>query len=130
LSTSNNNDIEAELSRDLRLSSALAIGVGTMIAAGIFTLSGLAVRNVGSAAILSFGLAAIVALFTALSYCEFAALYPRSGEGYLYARKTYSPPAAWLVEWCLLLGYSSSCAFYLSSLSTYFQEFIWHSPWK
>jgi len=43
--------IETELSRDLGLPSALAIGVGTMIAAGIFTLSGLAVRNVGSAAI-------------------------------------------------------------------------------
>ena len=40
-------DIRTELSRDLALTSALAIGVGTMIAAGIFTLSGLAVRNVG-----------------------------------------------------------------------------------
>ena len=50
-------NIETELSRDLGLNSALAIGIGTMIAAGIFTLSGLAIRNVGSAAILSFFLA-------------------------------------------------------------------------
>ena len=49
--------IETELSRDLGLTSTLAIGIGTMIAAGIFTLSGLAIRNVGSAAILSFLLA-------------------------------------------------------------------------
>ncbi len=41
-------NIETELSRDLGLPSALAIGIGTMIAAGIFTLSGLAVRDVGS----------------------------------------------------------------------------------
>ena len=122
--------IEAELSRDLGLPSALAIGVGTMIAAGIFTLSGLAVRNVGSAAILSFLIAALVALFTALTYCEFAAIYPRSGEGYLYARRTFPALAAWFVGWCLFLGYTASCGFYISSLSVYFQEFVWHSPWR
>lgn len=83
--------IQAELSRDLGLISALAIGVGTMIAAGIFTLSGLAIRNVGSAAILSFLLAAVVATFTALAYCEFVSIHPESGEGYLYARKTFPP---------------------------------------
>ncbi len=128
--TTGHYGVDAELSRDLGLSSALAIGVGTMIAAGIFTLSGLAVRNVGSAAILAFLLAAVVATFTALTYCEFASIYPKTGEGYLYARKTFPAPAAWFVGWCLLLGYTASCAFYIASLSTYFQEFVWHSPWQ
>ncbi len=122
--------IEAELSRDLGLISAMAIGVGTMIAAGIFTLSGLAVRNVGSGAIVAFLVAAVVAMFTALTYCEFAALYPRSGEGYLYARKTFPPKLAWFVGFCLFLGYTSSCAFYISSLSVYFEEFVYHLPWQ
>lgn len=120
--------VETELSRDLGLTTALAIGVGTMIAAGIFTLSGLAIRNVGSAAIVSFLLAAVVASFTALTYCEFVSIYPRTGEGYLYARKTYPGPLAYFVGWALVLGYTSSCAFYIASLSSYFNEFIWHSP--
>ena len=120
--------IETELSRDLGLTSALAIGIGTMIAAGIFTLSGLAIRNVGSAAILSFILAAVVALFTALTYCEFVSINPRTGEGYLYARKTFTPPLAYFVGWALFLGYTSSCAFYIASLSSYFNEFLWHCP--
>ena len=120
--------IETELSRDLGLTSTLAIGIGTMIAAGIFTLSGLAIRNVGSAAILSFLLAAIVALFTALTYCEFVSVYPRTGEGYLYARKTFPAPLAYFVGWALFLGYTSSCAFYIASLSSYFNEFIYHLP--
>ncbi len=124
-----NHRVEEELSRDLGLPSALAIGVGTMVAAGIFTLSGLAVRNVGSAAVAAFLLAAVVALFTALTYCEFASIHPRSGEGFLYARETFAAPLAWLVGWCLLLGYTSSCGFYISSLSTYWNEFIVHSPW-
>ena len=120
--------VVAGLSRDLGLVSALAIGTGTMIAAGIFTLSGLAVGYVGSAAIVSFLLAAVVAAFTALTYCEFTSIYPSSGEGYLYARKTFPPLLAYLVGWCILLGYASSCAFYIASLSTYFNEFIWHVP--
>ncbi len=117
-----------ELHRTLGFTTALAIGVGTMIAAGIFTLSGLAIRNVGSSAIISFILAAIVSMFTALTYCEFVSIYPKSGEGYLYARKTFIAPLAYLVGVALFLGYVSSCSFYLSSLSSYFQEFIWHSP--
>ena len=120
--------VVAGLSRDLGLVSALAIGTGTMIAAGIFTLSGLAVGYVGSAAIVSFLLAALVAAFTALTYCEFTSIYPFSGEGYLYARKTFPPLLAYLVGWCILLGYASSCAFYIASLSTYFNEFVWHAP--
>ena len=122
--------METELSRDLGLVSALAIGVGTMIAAGIFTLSCLAIRNVGSAAILSFLIAALVALFTALTYCEFVSIYPRSGEGYLYARKTFPAPMAYFVGWSLILGYTASCAFYIASLSSYFVEFIWRTPFE
>ncbi len=122
--------IETELSRDLGFISVLAIGVGTMIAAGIFTLSGLAIRNVGSAAVVSFLLAATVSLLTALTYCEFVSIYPRSGEGYLYARKTFTPPLAYLVGWSLFLGYTASCAFYIASLSTYFLEFIYHIPYE
>ncbi len=126
--TPHSQGVETELSRDLGLTSALAIGIGTMIAAGIFTLSGLAIRNVGSAAILAFFLAAIVATFTALTYCEFVSIYPRTGEGYLYARKTFPAPLAYFVGWALFLGYGSSCAFYIASLSSYFNEFIWHCP--
>lgn len=122
--------IETELSRDLGLVSALAIGVGTMIAAGIFSLSGLAIKSVGSAAIISFLLAAVVALFTALTYCEFVSIYPNSGEGYLYARKTFSAPLAFLVGWALFLGYTSSCGFYLATFSSYFMEFVWHTPFE
>lgn len=125
-----NQNVETELSRDLGLTTALSIGIGTMIAAGIFTLSGLAIGEVGSAAILSFLLAGIAATFTALVYCEFVSIYPQTGEGYLYARKTYPAPLAYFVGWALFLGYTSSCAFYIASLSTFFQEFIWHSPIK
>ena len=128
--SNHNTGVETELSRDLGLTSALAIGIGTMIAAGIFTLSGLAIRNVGSGAIVAFLLAAVVATFTALTYCEFASIYPKTGEGYLYARKTFAAPLAYFVGWALFLGYTSSCGFYIASLSSYFQEFVYHMPFQ
>ena len=128
--SNHNTGVETELSRDLGLTSALAIGIGTMIAAGIFTLSGLAIRNVGSGAIVAFLLAAVVATFTALTYCEFASIYPKTGEGYLYARKTFPGPLAYIVGWALFLGYTSSCGFYIASLSSYFQEFVYHMPFQ
>jgi amino acid transporter len=128
--TNSSPQIETVLSRDFGPPSALAIGVGTIIAAGIFTLSGLAVRNVGAAAIVSFLLAAAVAILTALAFCEFAALYPESGGGYLYARRTLRPLTGYFVGWALFLGYTSSCAFYIASLSAYFKELIWDSPAK
>ena len=126
----NQEEKTGELHRTLGFTTALASGVGTMIAAGIFTLAGLAIRNVGSSAIIAFILAAVVSLFTALTYCEFVSIYPKSGEGYLYARKTFIAPLAYLVGVALFLGYISSCSFYLSSLSSYFQEFIWHAPFE
>ncbi len=99
-----------------------------MIAAGIFTLSGLAVSYVGSAAITAFLMAAVVATFTALTYCEFSSIYPQSGEGHLYARRTFPALVTYMVGWCLLLGYTASCGFYIASFSSYFNEFIWHAP--
>ncbi len=120
--------IETQLNRDFGLVTSMSIGVGTMIAAGIFTLSGLAVRNVGSSAIFSFLLAAFVAVFIALTYSEFASIHPESGGGYLYSRKSFPAPLAYLAGLTLVLGYSSSCAFYISSISSYFHEFVWHSP--
>ncbi|HMP51519.1 MAG TPA: APC family permease, partial [Candidatus Melainabacteria bacterium] len=35
---------------------------------------------------------------------------------------------AYIVGWALFLGYTSSCAFYLSSLSSYFNEFVLKLP--
>ena len=72
----------------------------------------------------------MVAAFTALTYCEFVSIYPESGEGYLYAQRTFPPPLAYFVGWSLVLGYTSSYAFYIASFSSYFCEFIWRTPFE
>ncbi|GAA0306299.1 APC family permease [Halarchaeum salinum] len=118
-------DVETELSRDIGLVGAVAIGVGTMIAAGIFVLSGLAVSNVGAAAIVAFLLAAVVASFTAFAYAEFASIYPESGGGYMYVANVFDTDLTYIVGWSMILGYPASAAFYLASFSDWFYRFMY-----
>ncbi|MFB6077442.1 MAG: amino acid permease [Halarchaeum sp.] len=117
--------VETELSRDIGIVGAVAIGVGTMIAAGIFVLSGLAVSNVGAAAIVAFLLAAIVASFTAFAYAEFASIYPESGGGYMYVANVFDTDLTYIVGWSMILGYPASAAFYLASFSDWFYRFMY-----
>ena len=119
------SDVETELSRDIGIVGAVAIGVGTMIAAGIFVLSGLAVANVGAAAIVAFLLAAIVASFTAFAYAEFASIYPESGGGYMYVANVFDTDLTYIVGWSMILGYPASAAFYLASFSDWFYRFMY-----
>jgi len=120
--------IKPTLHRNIGLGSALAIGVGTMIAAGIFTLSGLAVDSVGTSAIFAFLIAAIVATFTAFAYIEFSTIYPEAGGGYLYSQRTFGGKLAYFIGWSLSIGYAASCAFYISSFTSYFSHFVYEMP--
>jgi len=113
-----------ELSREIGLLGATAIGVGTMIAGGIFVLSGLAVANVGAAAAVSFGLASIVASFTALTYAEFATIYTVDGGGYAYVAEVFDSEWSYLIGWLMILGYPASAAFYLASFVDWFARFL------
>ncbi len=115
---------ETELDRNIGVTGAVSLGVGTMIGAGIFVLSGLAVSKVGAMAIVAFIIAAAVAAFTALAYAEFAAIYPEAGGGYTYVSKTFDSNLTYLVGWSMILGYPASAAFYLASFSDWFDQFI------
>ncbi len=61
---------QRELAKDLNLTAALTIGVGTMIGAGIFVLPAVAAASTGPAAGIAFVVAGFIALFTALSISE------------------------------------------------------------
>ncbi|MFC4989334.1 amino acid permease [Saliphagus infecundisoli] len=121
----NQTEVSEELSKDIGLLGALAIGIGTMIAAGVFVLSGLAVGNVGAMAIVSFVLAAIVAALTAAAYAEFSSIYHESGGGYMYANKTFDTDLTYIMGWTMILGYPASAAFYIASFAEWFFQFVY-----
>lgn len=81
-------------------------GVGMVIGAGIFVITGQAAAlYAGPAIVYSFVIAGIVCGFSALCYAEMAAMIPRAGSAYSYARTAFGPGAGWVIGWAIIAEY-------------------------
>jgi basic amino acid/polyamine antiporter, APA family len=91
----------AELSRDLGVSHASAIVVGTIIGSGIFLVPTEMVQAVGSAKLvyLAWLVGGLLSFFGALTYAELGAMKPQAGGEYVYVRDAYGPLAGFLYAW-------------------------------
>ena len=94
-----------ELARDLRLSHAGAIVVGTIIGSGIFLVPQEMMQAVGSARLvyLAWVAGGLLSFFGALTYGELGAMKPQAGGEYVYVRDAYGPLAAFLYGWTWFL---------------------------
>ena len=94
-----------ELARDLKLSHAGAIVVGTIIGSGIFLVPKEMMLAVGSARIvyLAWIVGGLLSFFGALTYAELGAMKPQAGGEYVYVRDAYGPLAGFLYGWTWFL---------------------------
>ena len=94
-----------ELARDLKLSHAGAIVVGTIIGSGIFLVPQEMMQAVGSARIvyLAWVVGGVLSFFGALTYAELGAMKPQAGGEYVYVRDAYGPLAGFLYGWTWFL---------------------------
>jgi APA family basic amino acid/polyamine antiporter len=102
------NTIDAgkpELARDLKLSHAGAIVVGTIIGSGIFLVPSEMMQAVGSARLvyLAWMAGGLLSFFGALTYAELGAMKPQAGGEYVYVRDAYGPLAGFLFSWTWFL---------------------------
>ena len=83
----------AELSRDLGVSHAVAVVVGTIIGSGIFLVPSEMMKAVGSAKLvyLAWLVGGMLSFFGALTYAELGAMRPQAGGEYVYVRDAYGP---------------------------------------
>jgi APA family basic amino acid/polyamine antiporter len=90
-----------ELARDLGVSHAGAIVVGTIIGTGIFLVPAEMMQAVGSARLvyLAWLVGGVLSFFGALTYAELGALKPQAGGEYIYVRDAYGPMAGFLYAW-------------------------------
>jgi APA family basic amino acid/polyamine antiporter len=90
-----------ELARDLGVSHAGAIVVGTIIGSGIFLVPAEMMQAVGSAKLvyLAWLVGGVLSFFGALTYAELGALKPQAGGEYIYVRDGYGPLAGFLYAW-------------------------------
>jgi len=87
-----------ELSRDLGVSHAGAVVVGTIIGSGIFLVPAEMMQAVGSAKLvyLAWIVGGVLSLAGALTYAELSALKPHTGGEYIYMRDGYAPLGGFL----------------------------------
>jgi APA family basic amino acid/polyamine antiporter len=99
------NQPRAELARDLGLSHAGAVVVGTIIGSGIFLVPTEMMQAVGSARLvyLAWVVGGLLSFFGALTYAELGAMKPQAGGEYVYVRDAYGPLAGFLYSWTWFL---------------------------
>src|SRR5712692_1667378 len=96
---------ERTLSRDLGVSHASAVVVGTIIGSGIFLVPAEMMQAVGSAKLvyLAWVVGGLLSFFGALTYAELGAMKPQAGGEYVYVRDGYGPLAAFPYAWTWFL---------------------------
>lgn len=89
------------LARDLGVSHASAIVVGTIIGSGIFLVPSEMMQAVGSAWLvyLAWIVGGALSLAGAITYAELGAMKPQAGGEYVYIRDAYGPLPAFLYAW-------------------------------
>src|ERR1700678_1701239 len=94
-----------ELARELGVSHASAIVVGTIIGSGIFLVPAEMMQAVGSAKLvyLAWLVGGLLSFFGALTYAELGAMKPQAGGEYVYVRDAYGPLAGFLYGWTWFL---------------------------
>jgi APA family basic amino acid/polyamine antiporter len=94
-----------ELARDLDVSHAGAVVVGTIIGSGIFLVPAEMMQAVGSAKLvyLAWLVGGLLSFFGALTYAELGAIKPQAGGEYIYVRDGYGPLAGFLYAWTTFL---------------------------
>src|SRR6202140_291239 len=99
------NQLRPELARDLGLSHAGAVVVGTIIGSGIFLVPSEMMQAVGSARVvyLAWVAGGMLSFFGALTYAELGAMKPQAGGEYVYVRDAYGPLAGFLHGWAWVL---------------------------
>ncbi|MDX1610144.1 MAG: amino acid permease, partial [Halofilum sp. (in: g-proteobacteria)] len=92
------------LRRSISLPLLVLYGLGTIVGAGIYVLTGEVAREAGMGAPIAFVLAAVIAGFTAFSYAELSARFPRAGGVPVYLRAAFRErwPAA-IAGWGVIL---------------------------
>ena len=94
-----------ELKKELSLTDASMIVIGSMIGSGIFIVSADVTRNLGSPGylLLTWIITGVITLISALSYGELAGMIPNAGGQYVYLRQAYNPLVGFLFGWTTFL---------------------------
>ena len=98
------------LRREIGLSGAVILGLGSIMGTGVYVALGLASAQAGGLFPLAIVLAAVLALCNGLSSAQLAAAHPVAGGSYEYGYRLLGPRTGFLAGWLFLCAKSASAA--------------------
>jgi APA family basic amino acid/polyamine antiporter len=119
---------DLHLSRRLRTTDAVMIGLGSMIGAGVFSAFAPAAAAAGAGVLVGLLLAAVVAYCNATASAQLAAQYPTSGGTYVYGRERLGPWWGFFAGWGFVVGKTASCAAMALTFAAYVVPAAWQRP--
>jgi len=126
----NENRPETTLKRSLNLPQLTLYGLGTTIGAGIYALIGVVATEAGMMTPLAFLVASALAAFSAFSFAEMAARFPRSAGEAVYVREGLgSDRFALLVGLMVVAAGAVSSATIINGFVGYFAHFTDLPDW-
>jgi len=89
----------------LGLAAAAGIIVANLVGQGVFLKGRVMACETGtpSLELAAWGIAGLIAFCGALAFAELAAMMPESGGSYVYVRRAFGKPAAFVVAWAQIL---------------------------
>jgi len=124
-----------ELRSKLTLFDVTNLVVGAIIGADIYVASSLGAALLGPFSMVVWVIAGIIAIVIALCFAECAAMVPKVGGPYAYAREAWGPFAGftvgwslWLAEWISLavfpVAFTQYCLFFLPGMNIFSQTAV------
>lgn len=100
----------AALKRQVGVTGAVFLGLGSIVGTGAFVSLGLAAEAAGSLVLYAVVLAGLLATCNGMSSAQLAAAYPVAGGTYEYGHRTLNPTLGFVAGWMFLTAKSASAA--------------------
>ena len=118
-----------ELHSKLTLFDVTNLVVGSIIGADIYVASSFGAGYLGPFSLLVWFIAGMLAIVIALCFAQCAALLPKVGGPYAYAKEAWGPFAGFVVGWSLWLAEWVSLAVFPVAFTRYLMFFIPNLDW-
>lgn len=115
---------EPRLQYKLKLFDVTNLVVGAIVGADIYVASSFGAEYLGPSSLLVWIVAGVIAIVIALCFAQCAALLPRVGGPYAYAKEALGSFAGFIVGWSLWLAEWISLAVFPVAFTRYLMFFV------